>query len=160
MLNVVYISLGGNIGDPIQAIKQALKKIDDHEKCTLQAVSSFWNTPPWGVVDQPDFINACAKLTTSLTPQQFLDICLCIERDLLRVRDAVWGPRTIDIDILLFGSIKITEKGLIIPHPQLTKRAFVLVPLAEIAPKIMCDGLFIADWAISCNKNGMYKINQ
>ena len=126
----VLIGIGGNIGDPLASMRAALLSLDKHPQCHVAKVSSVWRTPPWGVTDQPDFLNACADIRTSLEPRAFLDLCLSIEQDLKRVRDVRWGPRSIDMDILFFGNREISEPGLIVPHPRLAERAFVLVPLA------------------------------
>jgi 2-amino-4-hydroxy-6-hydroxymethyldihydropteridine diphosphokinase len=151
----VLIGLGGNLGDPLAAMREALKKIDAHKHCAVASVSSVWRTPPWGLTDQPDFLNACAKLSTSLPPRAFLDLCLEIEQYLKRVRDVRWGPRSIDIDILFFGDQEISEQGLVVPHPRIADRAFVLVPLAEIAPEKDLNGQTIAERAIVSDKSGM-----
>jgi 2-amino-4-hydroxy-6-hydroxymethyldihydropteridine diphosphokinase len=154
----VLIGLGGNLGDPLSAMREALLKIDQHQRCTVLRVSSVWQTPPWGVTDQPDFLNASAALTTSLSARAFLDLCLGIEHDLKRVRDVRWGPRSIDIDILFFGEQVIDEAGLVVPHPRIGNRAFVLVPLAEIAPDLRLDDQTIAELAAHCDQTGMTKL--
>ena len=153
----VLIGLGGNIGDPLAAMQSALGKFDRDEDCRVTAVSSVWQTPPWGVTDQPDFLNACAAITTRLQPRAFLDLCLAIEHDLKRVRNLRWGPRSIDIDILFFGDCAIQDPGLTVPHPRICERAFVLVPLAEIAPQTVLDGVPIAAHAATANQTGMIK---
>ena len=99
-------------------------------------MSSLYRTPPWGKTDQPDFINAAAEIRTSLEPRALLALCLDAEHELKRVRQERWGPRIVDIDILAFGDRVIREAGLEIPHPRILERAFVLVPLAEIAPEL------------------------
>lgn len=151
----VLIGLGGNIGDPIASMRAALAALDRHPDCRVTAVSSIWRTPPWGVTDQPDFFNACAAVYTTLDPQAFLSLCLTIEKELKRVRDQRWGPRSIDIDILFFGERVIDEPGLVVPHPRLWERAFVLVPLAEIAPETSHGGESVADLADMADKSGM-----
>lgn len=151
----VLIGLGGNIGDPLASMQAALHALDVHPECRVTKVSSVWRTPPWGVTDQPDFLNACAVVTTSLEPRAFLDLCLSVEQNLKRVRDVRWGPRSIDIDILFFGDREINEPGLIVPHPRLTERAFVLVPLAEIAPDTMQKGKSVAELAQLSDQTGM-----
>lgn len=143
------------MGEPLSAMREALLKIDQHQLCTVLRVSSVWQTPPWGVADQPDFLNACVELTTSLSARAFLDLCLSIEHDLKRVRDVRWGPRSIDIDILFFGDQAIDEPGLVVPHPRIGSRAFVLVPLAEIAPDARLGDQTIAELAIGCDRTGM-----
>ena len=151
----VLIGLGGNIGDPLASMRAALQALDRHAQCRVANVSSIWRTPPWGVTDQPDFLNACADIRTTLEPRPFLDLCLSIEQDLKRVRDVRWGPRSIDMDILFFGDREISEPGLIVPHPRLVDRAFVLVPLAEIAPVKMHKGKSIAKLAVESDQSGM-----
>ena len=130
-----YIGLGGNIGDPAASMAAALSALDAHEGVSVVAVSSLYRTPPWGVTDQPDFLNAVAAVDTTLSARALLDLCLSIERDLKRVRAKRWGPRAIDIDILLYGDAALDEEGLQVPHPRMAERAFVIVPLAEIAGK-------------------------
>lgn len=129
-----YLGLGGNIGDPAQAMASALRALDAHEAVAVVAVSSPYRTPPWGMTDQPDFINAVAAVDTTLAARELLQLCLDTERSLKRERTLRWGPRSIDIDILIFGDETIGEEGLQVPHPRMGDRAFVLAPLAEIAP--------------------------
>jgi 2-amino-4-hydroxy-6-hydroxymethyldihydropteridine diphosphokinase len=151
----VLIGLGGNIGDPLASMRSALQALDVHPECRVTKVSSVWRTPPWGVTDQPDFLNACAVVTTSLEPRAFLDLCLSVEQNLKRVRDVRWGPRSIDIDVLFFGNREINELGLVVPHPRLAERAFVLVPLAEIAPDTKQKGKSVAELAKLSDQTGM-----
>ncbi|MFZ1679990.1 MAG: 2-amino-4-hydroxy-6-hydroxymethyldihydropteridine diphosphokinase [Rhizobiaceae bacterium] len=129
----VFIGLGGNVGDVADAMRLALARIDDLPDTRVRAVSSLWRTPPWGKTDQPDFLNAVAEIATAFAPRDLLDQCLAIEKAMKRVRRERWGPRTLDIDIVAFGDRVIVEDGLAIPHPRAGERAFVLVPLAEIA---------------------------
>jgi 2-amino-4-hydroxy-6-hydroxymethyldihydropteridine diphosphokinase len=140
----VFLSLGGNLGDPAGAMGEALHLLDADADTEVIAVSSLYQTPPWGRLDQPDFLNIAAELRTSRTPRAFLELCLDVERRLKRERRERWGPRLIDIDILLFGGLALHEPGLDIPHPRMTERAFVLVPLAEIAPNLEIGGKPIA----------------
>ncbi len=149
------IGLGGNLGDPVKSIRQALEMIDRHEDCRVEAVSSFWRTPPWGKTDQPDFLNACARVSTRLEPRAFLALCLQTEQVLKRVRKERWGPRSIDIDVLFFGDKNIAEDGLVIPHPRIAERAFVLVPLAEIAPDQILNGKTISERAQEISREGI-----
>jgi len=141
----VYLSLGGNLGDPLKAMGEALRTLDADPRTEVVAVSSPHRTPPWGKVDQPDFLNIAAEVLTALSPRQMLDLCLDVERRLKRVRQERWGPRLIDIDILAFGERVIHEDGLEIPHPRMFERAFVLVPLLEIAPDFTFGGVRAAD---------------
>ena len=141
----VYIGLGGNIGDPASAMAAALRKLDDDSETSVVAVSALYRTAAWGRTDQPDFLNAVAELMTRREPRDLLGLCLDIERNLKRERRERWGPRTIDIDILLFGTRTIREDGLEVPHPRMSERAFVLAPLAELAPELPIDGTPVMD---------------
>ena len=136
----VYLSLGRNIGDREAYLSAAVEALRQLEQTRVTAVSSLYETAAWGKTDQDDFLNICCELNTSLSPQVFLQACQTIERDLDRVRHEHWGPRTIDIDILIYGNEKQKTEELTLPHPYMTERAFVLVPLAEIAPNLLLDG--------------------
>lgn len=132
----IFLGIGGNIGDVAQSMRTALSMIGEDARCELVAVSSLWSTPPWGVADQPDFLNAVAEIRTSRSPEELLELALDIERRLKRQRRERWGPRTLDIDIILFGDRRIDQPGLQVPHPRAGERAFVTVPLGEIAPQV------------------------
>lgn len=136
----VYLSLGGNLGDPSTAMGTALRLLDADATTDVIAVSSLYRTPPWGKRDQPEFLNAGAELSTGRSPRSLLELCLALERRLERVREERWGPRLIDIDILVFGNRTIHEPGLDVPHVRMLERAFVLVPLLEIAPTLYVGG--------------------
>ena len=156
----VFIGLGGNLGDPARNIAEALARLDRHPQIRIVAASSLYRTAPWGRLDQPDFINAAAELATRLAPRQLLAHCLEVERALQRVRDERWGPRTIDIDILLFGDRALREEGLEIPHPRLAERAFALVPLVEIAPDVQVGGETVAMLAGRLDASGVHKLDR
>ena len=136
---------------------QALRIVDADPATRVVAVSSLYRTPPWGKTDQPDFLNAAAAVETRRSPRDLLDLCLDAERRLKRVRAERWGPRLIDIDILLFGATTVDEGGLHIPHPRMLERAFVLVPLAEIAPSIVLAGVPVAERLQSIDTGGIDK---
>lgn len=153
-----YLGLGGNIGEPAAAMAQALQRLDSAPLTRVGAVSSLYRTPPWGVADQPDFLNAVARVETGIAPRELLAFCLDIERSMKRVRERRWGPRVIDIDILLFGSFELDEAELKIPHPRIAERAFVLVPLAEIAPAVMVGQKTAAELAASIDASGMHRL--
>ena len=140
-----YLGLGGNIGDPRHAMAFALRALDGAAAVRVAAVSSLYRTPPWGRVDQPDFLNCVARVETALSARALLDLCLATERALKRVRAERWGPRLIDIDVLVHGSHRLDEDGLVIPHPRMLERAFVLAPLAEIEPALDLGGMPAAD---------------
>jgi 2-amino-4-hydroxy-6-hydroxymethyldihydropteridine diphosphokinase len=153
-----YLGLGGNLGDPATAMASALRMLDAHEAVTVATVSSLYRTPPWGKTDQPDFLNAVAAVDTTLPPRALLELCLETERALKRVRTERWGPRVIDMDILLFGRERIAEEGLQVPHPRMGERAFVLAPLSEIAPDADVDGCTAADRLAGVDKAGIERL--
>lgn len=132
--NVVYLSIGSNIGDRKRYIDFAVGEIDKHKLCRVRKVSSYIETEPVGGVEQEDFLNACVELETMLPPYELLAFLNKIENDAGRKREIHWGPRTLDIDIVLFGNMEIAEEKLTIPHREMHKRRFVLQPLCEIAP--------------------------
>lgn len=138
--STVYIGLGSNMHDPIQQIQLAYQEIDDLNNTSLIKVSSFYRTAPVGYVDQPEFINAVIEISTTLSPQELLQSLLAIEARHDRVREIKDGPRTLDLDILLFNEWRLDEPNLAIPHPRAHKRAFVLYPLFEIAPDLYIPG--------------------
>jgi 2-amino-4-hydroxy-6-hydroxymethyldihydropteridine diphosphokinase len=134
-VTAAYIGLGSNLGDREQAIRRAAELIG------AQRLSAIVETEPWGYAEQPRFLNAVAEIDTPLTPRQLLTHLLDVERRLGRERvGPKWGPRTIDLDLLLYGSEVIDEPGLTVPHPHLHERLFVLEPLAELAPALEIPG--------------------
>jgi len=154
----VFLSLGGNLGDPAQAMASALRILDADPQTSVLRVSSVYRTPPWGKLDQPDFLNAAAELSTGLSPRALLELCLEAERRLKRVRAERWGPRLVDIDILVYGDRRIHEAGLDIPHPRMLERAFVLAPLAEIAPGFEIDGKSLAGHSAAMDTTGITRL--
>jgi len=129
-----YIGLGSNMGNPILNLETALKRIDGIEGTRITAASSVYETEPVGYEKQAWFHNCVAEIDTVLSPEELLHTLQEIENDLGRVRVIRWGPRTIDLDILLYDQMSINTERLIIPHPRMAERAFVMVPLVEIAP--------------------------
>jgi len=137
----VYIGLGSNLADPRAQVEHALRALDAVPLTQLLRRSRLYRSAPWGRADQPEFVNAVAELRTGLTPRALLAALLAIERGAGRERDATrWGPRVLDLDILVYGDQSIDEPGLHVPHPHLHERAFVLLPLAEIAPDLSVPG--------------------
>jgi 2-amino-4-hydroxy-6-hydroxymethyldihydropteridine diphosphokinase len=138
-----YIALGSNLGDRRALIESALHDLRQHPQIAVIAVSTIIETAPVGPPDQHRYLNAAAELRTSLSPRELLDVCLSIEAAHGRTRTIQqrWGPRLIDIDILLYGDELIDEPGLHIPHPHMAERLFVLEPLAEIAPQLVHPAL-------------------
>lgn len=157
--SAAYLSLGGNLGDPAAAMGAALRMLDESAGTRVVRVSSLYRTPPWGKLDQPDFLNAAAELSTDLAPRGLLELCLDAERRLKRVRSERWGPRLIDIDILLFGDRAIHEPGLELPHPRMLERAFVLAPLAEIAPDLTVAGERVSGRLASIDLTGIERLD-
>lgn len=140
---IAFVGLGGNVGDAAATLREALAALDGLPDTRVLRASPLYRTPAWGHVDQPDFVNAAAKLETDLDARALLDALLDVERQFGRDRhedDARWGPRTLDLDLLLFGDAVIDEPGLRVPHPHLHERAFALVPLAAIAPDAPIPG--------------------
>ncbi|WP_062117035.1 2-amino-4-hydroxy-6-hydroxymethyldihydropteridine diphosphokinase [Aureimonas sp. AU40] len=144
-MSQAWIGLGGNLGDPLRQMAEALRRLDAGPDMSVEIVSPVYRTPPWGKTDQPDFLNCCAGLRTSLDADSLLMLCLATERALHRERNERWGPRTIDIDLLDHDGTRMRTDSLELPHPRLTERAFVLVPLAEIAPDLQIAGRRVQD---------------
>ena len=138
-----WIGLGGNLGDAVATLHAALQEFDGLPQTRLVRASKFYRTPAWGVAEQPDFINAVALLDTRLSPRDLLDALLDIERAFGRERNRSerWGPRVLDLDLLLYDSAVIDEPGLCVPHPHLHERAFALLPLVEITPDAFIPGI-------------------
>ncbi|HET9403485.1 MAG TPA: 2-amino-4-hydroxy-6-hydroxymethyldihydropteridine diphosphokinase [Burkholderiales bacterium] len=139
-LVTAFVALGGNIGDPPAQIRSALRALAKLRETRLVRRSSLYRNPPVGHLDQPEFVNAVAQIETRIGPRELLGHLLEIERKHGRERGYPNAPRTLDLDILLYGGQVVHEPGLVIPHPRMPERAFVLVPLAEIAPDIEVPG--------------------
>lgn len=150
-----YIGLGGNIGEPRANMAAALGLLDDDPAISVVAVSPLYSTPPWGITDQPDFLNAAAELQTQLAPRELLQRCLETEAKLHRVRDKRWGPRSVDLDVLVYGELEIDEPGLELPHPRMMDRAFVLVPLLEIEPNLTVEDVRIDERLRAIGRDGI-----
>lgn len=156
-----YIGLGANMGDPVAQIRDALRDLQSVPGTILQACSSLYKTPPLGPQDQPDFVNAVACLETDLPAITLLHHMQEIENRHGRRRDGErWGPRTLDLDLLLFGREYINEESLTVPHPEMTRRAFVLCPLLEIAPDVDIPGMGAArDWLDKVDHTGIKRMS-
>lgn len=148
-----YIGLGSNLGDSAAVLRAALRALDGLPKTRLVRASRLYRTPAWGLVEQPDFLNAVAMLDTALPARELLNAMLEIEREAGRARRADgsdrWGPRTLDLDLLLYAEATLLEPGLQVPHPHLHQRAFALVPLLEIAPQVLIPGIGAASQALA-----------
>ena len=141
MLHTAFIGLGSNLANPRQQVRQALQALGGLPHIKVLAASSLYCSKPIGFLQQPDFINAVAKVETELTPRALLDTLLNMERARGRTREFRNAPRTLDLDILLYDDLRYHEPGLTIPHPQMHLRAFVLRPLLEIAPDCIIPGV-------------------
>ena len=136
-----YIGIGSNLGDPEQQVRAAIDALRRLPRSTFVGASRLYRSAPWGNAEQPAFVNAAAAISTELAPRELLDALLAIERAHGRVRDGErWGPRVIDLDILVYGDARIDEPGLHVPHRHLAERAFVLLPLADLDPDLEIPG--------------------
>lgn len=156
------LALGGNIGDVRETFDRAVAMLCDEVQARLLARSSDYRTPPWGVIDQPPFVNACIAVATDLPPRALLawmqDVERALGRDRDRDREQHWGPRVIDIDLITYDDVSLDEPGLTLPHPRLFERAFVLAPLAEIAPGRVIAGRRIADALAEADVSGIERL--
>ena len=134
------VALGSNLDDPRAQVERGFAALAALPHTTLSARSRLYGTKPWGLVDQPDFVNAAARLETALAPRALLDALLAIETGTGRVRGPRNGPRILDLDLLLYGERIIDEPDFVVPHPRLHERAFVLLPLADVAPDLEVPG--------------------
>ncbi|AVO44001.1 2-amino-4-hydroxy-6-hydroxymethyldihydropteridine diphosphokinase [Phreatobacter cathodiphilus] len=154
------IGLGGNVGDVRETLDRAVAAFCDGTAVRLLARSADYETPPWGVTDQPAFVNLCLRIATDLPPRELLKRALAVEASLGRDRATGrrWGPRPVDIDILAYDDVVLDEPDLHLPHPRMTDRAFVLVPLAEIAPDWVVGGVRVGDLAARIDSAGVTRL--
>ena len=159
-LAAAFIALGGNVGDVRATFDRAIDLLCDGNEVRPKARSSDYRTPPWGVTDQPPFINAVIAVTTSLSPHALLQRAQDCERALGRDREHErhWGPRPIDLDLLAYDDVAIGDATLTLPHPRLFERAFVLVPLAEIAPDRLIGGIRVSDALKHVDASGIERL--
>lgn len=140
VLKKVYLGLGGNVGDVKAVLKAALDALNAHPQISVKKLSNLYKTPPWGDKNQDWFLNACALIETSIEPLALLKIVKSLEVDFKRKKTRKWGPRTLDIDLLVYEDVALKTKTLTLPHPRISERAFVLVPLNDIAPNLLVNG--------------------
>jgi len=159
-MTAAWLALGGNVGDSHIILDRAVKLLCDGIAVRLTARSSDYRTPPWGFKYQPPFINLCIAVETSLSPRELLAHAQAVELQLGRDRahEKRWGPRTADIDIIAFDNLTIAELGLTVPHPRLFERAFVLLPLAEIAPDLAIGGRTVREAAAALDTAGIERL--
>lgn len=150
----VYLGLGANLGNRAENIRAAIAALRAAEGIEVTAISPLYETESWGVKEQPRFLNAAAAIVSLLSPRSLLTLCQRIEKALGRVREVRWGARTIDIDLLHIPGVVCRTPELTLPHPYLTQRAFVLIPLAAIAPDLVVEGRKVADWAADVEGKG------
>jgi dihydroneopterin aldolase / 2-amino-4-hydroxy-6-hydroxymethyldihydropteridine diphosphokinase len=143
----IVLALGGNVGDKAESLRRALRAIASEPGIELTAVSRLYRTAPWGKTDQDWFVNACALGRTSLKPEALLQRVKRLEVELGREPAVRWGPRVIDIDLIAYDEVTLKTERLTLPHPELFNRAFVLVPLTEVAPDLVIAGVRVGDAA-------------
>ncbi|OMH32046.1 2-amino-4-hydroxy-6-hydroxymethyldihydropteridine diphosphokinase [Motiliproteus sp. MSK22-1] len=158
---LAYIGIGSNLNNPVEQAKQALAELSTINQSELLAHSSLYRSDPVGPQDQPDFINAVALLRTRLSPELLLDELQSLEKAHQRVRKQHWGPRTLDLDILLYGNQTIATPRLTVPHQFIGERSFVLYPLAEVNPEIILpDGSKLTDLLVNCPMGTLERLPQ
>ncbi|WP_088043563.1 2-amino-4-hydroxy-6-hydroxymethyldihydropteridine diphosphokinase [Bacillus sp. EAC] len=160
MKNEAYISLGTNIGDREAYLKNAIQELGQQSDIHLEQISSIYETDPVGYLDQDPFLNLVLKISTNLTPLQLLEVTQGIEQFLGRKRELRWGPRTIDLDILLYNQENIEVEHLRIPHPRMFERSFVLIPLKEINQSYQVENKLLEDkgvrlWKLKSGGDGL-----
>lgn len=154
-----YLGIGSNLGNKRQNLDEAVKLLEDNNKIKIKKTSSYYETDPVGYTKQDLFLNRVLEIETLLKPYDLLEYCMLIEEKLKRERIIRWGPRTIDIDILLYEGFVSEDKKLTVPHPRMLNRAFVMVPLYEIAPKININGKEISKEMDKIKLEGIRKID-
>lgn len=141
-----YLGLGSNLGDKVENLREAVMLIDEGPQTQVVAKSSLYATAPVGYLDQDDFVNGVIEIETELTPEELLALCQSVEQSLRRVRLIRWGPRTIDVDVLLYEDVVSLDPVLTLPHPRMHERAFVLVPLSELNAGLEISGKTVEAW--------------
>jgi 2-amino-4-hydroxy-6-hydroxymethyldihydropteridine diphosphokinase len=157
-VNTAYLGLGSNLGDRRQHLAEAVRRLHAGPALQVVKISSVYESSPVGVTAQPDFLNLVVQVATAHVPHELLAECQRIETDLGRVRRERWGPRTIDIDLLLYGDARINDGSLTVPHPRMRERSFVLAPWSEIAPGMKLDGKTISELATALGEDGLRKL--
>jgi 2-amino-4-hydroxy-6-hydroxymethyldihydropteridine diphosphokinase len=154
------LGLGSNLGDRAGNIAEAIRRLTADGAVRLAGRSRLYRSAPWGVTDQDWFVNACIAIRTDLLPRELLHRCQSVENDMGRVRTRHWGPRNIDIDILTFRDLKIEGADLVIPHPLIAERVFVLIPLKDIAPDMQIDGTSLDAMLAKLNRSDVQGLEQ
>ncbi len=158
-MSLAYIALGANLGDPAATVNAAFAALGQLPHSRLLAKSALYRTAPVGIADQPEFVNAAALVDTTLAPEALLDALLAIEQTFGRIRAERNGPRTLDLDLLLYDDLTLATPRLMLPHPRLHLRAFVLQPLAELAPELAIPGRGrLAAWLPAVANQGICRL--
>ena len=154
------IALGSNIGDKVANVESARELLcsSPANEVSIVAASRIYKTPPWGITDQDWFVNACMSVKTSLGPHELLRRCLAVEQVMGRRRAEKWGPRLIDLDVLVYRGVEVADDELVLPHPHITERAFVLIPMREVAPDLVLKGRSVGEWAEAIDATGVEPI--
>jgi 2-amino-4-hydroxy-6-hydroxymethyldihydropteridine diphosphokinase len=149
------VALGSNIGDKAENISKAVQLLCEDGDVRPIKRSRNYRTPPWGKTDQDWFVNACVSVATELSPHELLRRCLDVEARMGRERAEKWGPRVIDLDVLVYNGVEMSDKELVLPHPHITARAFVLAPLADVAPDLDIGGRKVTEWLSRVDATGV-----
>ncbi|MDE5977760.1 MAG: 2-amino-4-hydroxy-6-hydroxymethyldihydropteridine diphosphokinase [Turicibacter sp.] len=155
-----YLGLGSNMGDKKRYLYEAIQMLNHHDQVGITQLSSLYETAPWGYVDQDIFMNLVVEIETALEPLELLNLCQQIENELGRIRKFKWGPRVIDVDILLYDGEVIECERLIVPHPYMTERDFVMIPLSEINPQLMINGQKVQELAQQFNLEALKMVSK
>lgn len=159
-MNKAYLGLGTNMGDKQAYLKEACKIISDNPNINIVKISKVYKTKAWGYTNQDDFLNICIEVDTNLSPEELLEVCHEVENKLNRVRVIRWGPRTIDVDILFFNNIISTDENLILPHPRIKERAFVLIPLMDLNKELAIDNKTISYYLSNLEKEELKQVEE
>lgn len=155
-----FLGLGSNLGDKVAHLREALHLFESDAQTRVIRKSSLYTTAPVGYLEQDDFVNGVLEVETGRAPEALLALCQDVEQALRRVRRIRWGPRTIDVDILVYDDLIREDPLLTLPHPRMLERGFVLVPLAEIAPELVVEGAAVATWLSGLEPREVEEIRQ
>lgn len=155
-----FLGLGSNLGDKVENLREAVRLIGEGPQTQVVSKSSLYATAPVGYLDQDDFVNGVIEIETGLTPEALLALCQSVEQSLRRVRLIRWGPRTIDVDVLLYQGVVSSDPFLTLPHPRMHERAFVLVPLAEIDAGLEVSGKTVEAWLVGLEAGDIQRLEE
>lgn len=155
-----FLGLGSNLGDKVENLREAVRLIGEGPQTQVVAKSSLYATAPVGYLDQDDFVNGVIEIETGLAPEALLALCQSVEQSLRRVRLIRWGPRTIDVDVLLYQGVVSSDPVLTLPHPRMHERAFVLVPLAELDAGLEVSGKTVEAWLVGLEAGDIQRLEE